>query len=504
MQCCLPPLCQVPKKDKFYCFDCSAMGASEQLLEYFQWHEERKDEHERRAIQEIARSAKGAEPTGPTSGTTTSTTTTSKRKRQRTSKPKLPPFLPSFIDTLLQEDVLAEAASSTEKGTTTSSAKSKQASKDEGSSDEDPLLLPISEMDQIPPEHLIGKPVRLFCPNMNTYHSGRILDTRLAIVDGGNDDDDDSSTATTTTAALIRFPAGKDYRKTTVTVWVYLEEHCLAVASDIVWAWMEKTTTSKKKAATTSSSHWTLGKVWRRSARELVPVMKILNQEQGQIHFRLLQKGGDAAKDESTTKNDKASEELESRGTDDKESDSTEVPSADEAAKDGAPSPLASSNWALVESFDGVYELLNIADEVRSEPPATSPKANDPILQGLAKVEMEEQRRVQAWNELPLQDPFQKLQAYTLPSLEFQMPMENPPAIRPSSLVDQGLDRELIMNLVSRQLGVPATKDLGISLQCEMVESLTEMVQSSPRTLMTGESKKEQILTLMWQRVLPN
>ena len=421
---------------KFYCFDCSPSGTTAQLVEYFQQHEARKDEHERRVLLQQYYS----------------TTTTVPNVKPR--KKSIPAVHPSFIDTLLREDVAAESMEKDPitgipiikpktKGATSRSRVS------EGGDEEDKtlLLLPISELAHINHDDnkhsdLIGKPVRLYCPNMNAYHNGRILDTRRS-----SDDDDDNNNKSI--VALVRFPAGKDHRKATLTQWMTLEEHCLAVSSDIVWAWMggDNTTTTKKKKSG-DCAHWTLGKLWRRSSRELVPVMKLLSEEEGQIRFRPSKLEGHGSRPTSTTA---------SFSVVDKESPSPVVP-----------------QWGLVESFDGSYELLNLVEETRSEAPTSGPKANDPIRSGLAKVELEEQRRIQWWKSLPLQNPFMTLRVQDPPSLEFEMPVEKE-CVRPSSLVDLGLDREMMLKLVSQHMDMEPTKDMGIHLACETVECLASL-----------------------------
>jgi hypothetical protein len=367
----------------------------------------------------------------------------------------------SFIDTLLQDDVAAESTETnpltTGSSITVIKPKTLGGRRSRGTdNEEDTVLLPISELKHIHHEHLIGKPVRLYCSNMNTYHNGRILDTRSA---------DDL------TVALVRFPAGKDHRKTTLTQWIYLEEHCLAVASDLVWAWMGNTTNKTKKRSG-EEAQWTLGKLWRRTGRELVPVMKQLNEAEGQICFRALREPTDAPNDTASNTAEVEKDEIKSQ-VDNDNTTTTTAPSL---------APIV-PRWGLVESFDGAYELLNLEDETKVEPPSSGPKVNDPIVSGLAKVELQEQRRIQWWKTLPLHNPFLALRAQdpSWPSLEFEMPVEKE-CVRPSSLVDLGLDREMMVKLVAQHLGMEPTKDLGVGLACETVECLASMIQSiTPR-----------------------
>ena len=113
-----------------------------------------------------------------------------------------------YIDTLLQKDIENEKKVS-------SSSSSQYCCCDE---------FPKSELDWIHknnPKSLIGKPVRLYCPVGNSYHNGRIVDIRPHQSD---------------TECRIRFNAGSDYRKVSLTSWIRLEEHCVAVAVTMLHA----------------------------------------------------------------------------------------------------------------------------------------------------------------------------------------------------------------------------------------------------------------------------
>ena len=470
MSCCIPPLSRIPS-GKFYCFDCSPMGTTSQLVDYFQHHETRKDEHERLVLQQSFVSRK-KKTTTPSSSSHTATSHANVKPRRKS----IPVVHSSFIDTLLREDIIAESLDKDPATTATTggcgpAVKTKGTSRSrvspEGGDEEDKtlMMLPISELAHINHEHLIGKPVRLYCPNMNAYHNGRILDTRektRSSTGSSNCTDNESI------AALVRFPAGKDNRKTTLTQWMYLEEHCLAVSSDVVWAWMGGDTAATKKKKAGDTAHWTHGKLWRRSSRELVPVMKLLSEEEGQIRFRPSVLEGQRSHD---TTNNSASDEKKSSKSLLSKNDSSST----------SPSPVV-PQWGLVESFDGVYELLNLAEETKLDTPTSGPKLNDPIRSGLAKVELEEQRRVQWWKTLPLNDPFLTLRAQDPPSLEFEMPVEKE-WVRPSSLVDLGLDREMMLKLVSQHWGVEPTKDMGVSLACETVDCLASVVHRNAPAL---------------------
>jgi len=121
------------------------------------------------------------------------------------------------------------------------------------------------------PECLIGKPIRLYCPLGNLYHNGRIVDRRKATHTKHfwpNEMQD--------TEFLVQFPAGVDYRKTTLRQWVLLEEHALAVGITLVWGQV-----SNKKGIL----GWRPAQTWLRTSLELHPVRTELSEEQGQICF---------------------------------------------------------------------------------------------------------------------------------------------------------------------------------------------------------------------------
>jgi hypothetical protein len=107
------------------------------------------------------------------------------------------------------------------------------------------------------PDRLIGQSVRLYLPDENVYHTGRIVDHRFyeppviscavgdvsasAILEGGvvtqcEPIPELPSRRTTTTEYLVRFPSGVAGRKIPVHRWLLLEEHALSVGVSVVWA----------------------------------------------------------------------------------------------------------------------------------------------------------------------------------------------------------------------------------------------------------------------------
>jgi hypothetical protein len=249
-----------------------------------------------------------------------------------------------------------------------------------------------------------------------------------------------------------------------LTIWIHLEEHCLAVATRILWGHFGtygvtagKTKSPKSKQQSSDGSKWIRAKLWSRTARELIPVMQLLNSKQGQIRFR---------NSTSSTKHHRR--------------DQQDTP----------------PDWGLVETFGtDTYELLPLASKTRKKPPPQPTKTwniNDAheedretqIQSALALAELKEQERIRKWRKLPLLNPVHKaaLQCqdeYALGTLEFRPPTKQ--YIRPSPLIPQGLDRAYLLARVSQRLGIPPTKDFGATLACELVDSVPDAVQALTR-----------------------
>jgi hypothetical protein len=406
MQCCLPPIHIVPE-GSFYCFDCSPKGSTAQLEEYFQEHEDSKYDFEME-----------------------STTTTTA----------------SFVDTLHQEDLEEEHR-----------LQQREPEEEPPTSLPKDQNIPVSELDWIhrnDPESLIGQPIRLYCTHGNQYHNGRILD-----VQNGENDNNAGDTQ-----CKVRFPAGKDYRKTPLTTWLHLEEHCLAVATRILWGHFGTYAVAAGKAKSPKSktqsdgSKWIRARLWSRTARELIPVMHLLSKQQ--IRFR--------NNITSSTKHHRRDEQ------------------------DAPP------DWGLVETFGtDIYELLPLASKTRKKPPPppTNTNSNTPsskeledretqVQSALALAELKEQERIREWRKLPLLNPVHKAalrcqDEYALGTLEFRPPTKQ--YIRPSPLIPQGLDRAYLLARVSQRLGIPPTKDFGATLACELVDSVPDAVQALTR-----------------------
>lgn len=94
------------------------------------------------------------------------------------------------------------------------------------------------------PEFFIGKICKLYCPIDNSYHSGRIIDWRSAILPGTDPKQLPKlfcgKGRIATSEFLIRFPAGCNGRKVTLLKWIILEEHSCAISMDVIHACKEK------------------------------------------------------------------------------------------------------------------------------------------------------------------------------------------------------------------------------------------------------------------------
>jgi hypothetical protein len=415
--CCVPPLLRIPK-GLFFCFDCSTKGTTKELEEYFSHHETQKDKHE--WLQQHKKSKSKSNKKQPTINTRT------------------------FADALLHQDVLDELKQR-ELATEAEPKKNPRGTTSRPTEEvgDTAFKLPFSELMSIPSDSLVGKPVRLYCPFGNAYHNGRIVDTRQG--EPGR------------VIALIRFPSGKDHRKQSFTTWIDLEEHCLAVATDILWGLFgtadSNNSAKKQRSAKSANPTWVRAKLWRRSARELVPIMHLLDEELHQIRYR----------DQSTQSGSK-----------------NETPH-DEMAEDDQDQAIGA--WGLVETFGtGAYELLNLNLETRHENPLISSKPTEnTTINGLVKIEMEEQKRIKKWKALPLHnsthvDALKSQDELALGPLGFATPMHKQ-FVRPSSLVQQGVDRSMILDLVSHHLNCHSSRDISLDMSCGVVDSLPSAIQ---------------------------
>ena len=283
-------------------------------------------------------------------------------------------------------------------------------------------------------DFLIGKPLRLYCPDGNSYHNGRIIDWRRAthlrpIMSSSPQDGRNFFFGEMSEIArcefLVSFPAGLDFRKRTVHQWMILEEHSLAVGTSLIWC------------LHACKKDLTPGITWLRTSLELIPVVEMLSEAEGQVHY--------------------------------------------DASKIGR-----TKTWSLTQIFgEDTHLLLILREEAvdffspslleRLHKTSIFGGVDIPIL--LAYTEVEEQRRIRRWSRLQLQNAAHDkaltiADQYMLPPLEAKPPDFSKDTItvtlgpRPCPMIRQGLDRMWIMEQVACR-----SKDTAASLSCQRVKS---------------------------------
>jgi hypothetical protein len=234
LQCCVPIVSEIPA-GAWYCFDCSSTGSTGVLQQYLEQNDERKADFEtweqyRESLWEIDFQEDGAaSPPIPASATAPTTATAPRRPK-------------SELDRAFQSHELAllpERKSPNRKGP---SKKARARISTNMMVHPQVVSVPdcmahadlISQMDtggeqHRHPQHFLGRPVRLYNPAGNTYHTGRIVDWR----ETSSWPSDMSSASlhiqqhfhSTMKEYLVRFTAGMDDRKTPYQHWIVLEEH---------------------------------------------------------------------------------------------------------------------------------------------------------------------------------------------------------------------------------------------------------------------------------------
>ena len=369
LKCCKPPLQQVPEDEEYYCFDCHPNGgyATTLLEEYLDETEEHREVHNEENQQqdlllllEAASSSSAGHPTAngvdtasttgkaPSSGPKTPTRRTrripqsSKKDHEKDEtapttntngngnasnnissdntngktrwKSGVVSSKLAFVDKLIFEDMKENqpellsqlmngiCSDAIEKGPPRSELEVFHRSNSSSSNNINNELL------------LVGCAIRLYCPKTNHYHTGRVL--RIREPPHNRDPNDvigEDYDRNFDTECLVRFQAGRDHRKKSLTRWIRLEEHSLAVACPhLVWgkfygnelddSTAAETTASsssskkgngKKKRKSSSSPNssssqdrWVPTKLWMRSSRELVISMQLLDESLGQISYR--------------------------------------------------------------------------------------------------------------------------------------------------------------------------------------------------------------------------
>ena len=482
---------EVPE-GQFFCIDCHPKGATASLEQYFEAHEEHKLEWMKKQVNHDHEDIDDGFLLGS-----------------------------EYAEHRLVEDVTAFERYQQDTGgnqgdTQTIAGKKKKT-----------VRVPVSELLHFHREddrakNFVGKSIRLYCPIGDEYHNGRILDARKPTAvtydteDGtGNKVKGDKAKSSRRhtkarfaaktsfldiddTEILVRFPAGKDNRKTSLTLWMRLEEHCVALATQIAWGRLKgnclvkevkamnqlsnfsidtmktgsnspKKKSRKRKFSSDTSplmtDLWVPIRVWQRTAPEVVPVSQLLKEEKGEIQFHEFKVGRNGRKIGSST---------------------------------GARKPkLKPTSYALGQSIRGEenYQLMNLESDVAKTPPPpfnalvvadrgpSTPATELPLdlmrqlqlLVSLARTELYEQDQVRKWRNLPLSNPVHPLALTSrdeeaLGSLDF-LPTQH---LQEASLVD-----DYKMGVGKRGSGLGEGNDInfkrsknGVSLEENDVEEI--------------------------------
>jgi hypothetical protein len=565
LECCIPPITEVPSGN-YYCVDCNPHGSSAVLVQYLEDHDERRAQEI-----EVARS-------NSSSSSDASTMTTNP-----------PHHRFAFLHALWREDLEENQenwADEKEDGTPTENrvprselgrlldlqhqlvgfSTSGGASSSSAKHQQHQHHHPAMSFDDLC-HLLLGKPIRLYCPLDDNYHSGRIVDyrplpqnlhtfpsPRSTSSSSGKKSKQSSPTSASASGSsassfpgnksflptddffanqvefLVRFVPGSDeHRKTLVHRWIRLEEHSLAVGTHLAWGKFNAgsittmTTTasstggggkkgspspSASSAAVTAPSPghhqhhhhgtapaacWQPALLFLRTSRELMPVLHLLQEEEGEISYHpasLLQRGGGSGSS-SKSKKDKGPSSSAS-GMPKKDpakvwalakrlgSNTSSATSDPYGSPTDSTTPFSNNNGGGSEA----YKLLRIADEAR-DLFARKPGSGhvDQLKLSLALAEHNEQQAVVQWRNMPLKNKWGKhaltsRDELALGSVAFQNydsiasgfgpnyhkeERELCPLIRPP-----GLDRSYLMDqLVHRGLvNKEAVKDAAAEVQC--------------------------------------
>lgn len=319
----------------------------------------------------------------------------------------------------------------------------------------------------IGPDFLVGKPLRLYCPDDNNYHNGRILDWRRAThlrpisataPSHAKDFQYGNISEIACCEFLVAFPAGMDFRKRTIHQWMILEEHSLAVGTSLIWA------------LHTRNKEWTPALTWLRTSLELMPILERLSEDEGQVIYDMSNLG-------------------------------------------------QTKRWALTQPFGRENHLLLILREEAVDlfspsfaarfskriDTADGPRLDLPAM--LAFTEAQEQRRIRQWSRLSLQNARHE-RALTIADVDTLPPLEvstnkNDGAVeispRPCPLIRTGLDRMWIANQLRRSQGFDQTKDAvagitvhGVRSRASAIKQLQEQAKGATTMAALADANKAQ------------
>ena len=503
LECCVPPISEVPEGN-YYCVDCNPYGSSAILEQYLEDHDERRAT-ELAQLEGTADAACG------------------------------------FLMSLWKEDLEDNQDNWTDEKEGGSSPAAQAAEMQRVPQSELARLLDVQQHLVGSPQAgkpstlqelgdlFLGKPLRLYCPLDDNYHSGRIVDYRALPTNLHNSKKFSKQLSSNSASSsnywpnddffatkvefLVRFVPGSDeYRKTLLYRWIRLEEHSLAVGTHLVWGKFSTPAVSPTNATanngatvtaqfgSTSAANgtapegvataWQPALLFLRTSRELMPVLHLLQEDEGEISYHpasLMQNGFGKVKKGTGSSNSGFASTIPKKD-----------PNMVWALAKRLASSITESNAAVETNGNGesasmddsgtdqsqAYKLLRIANEARalfSRKPTTSQL--DQLKYSLAMAEHNEQKAVADWKQLPLHNrwaPYalQSRDAFALGPADFhggraadknkhlsRDEQELCPLIRPP-----GLDRSYLMDrLVQRGDVKKGSKDTAAGLQCWLI-----------------------------------
>ncbi|CAB9504825.1 Histone-lysine N-methyltransferase [Seminavis robusta] len=345
----------------------------------------------------------------------------------------------------------------------------------------------------------VGKPVRLYCPLDDNYHSGRIVDYRRVPPNLHHIHPSKKSAKSSKAAAflpnddffasqvefLVRFNpgSGDEYRKKLIYKWLRLEEHSLAVGTHLIWGRFhhpgatssgDPPASPKKGPGVAAQSgpqaSWQQACVFLRTSRELMPVLHLLQEKLGEVNYH-----------PASLMGSKSSKKKDSSGSYAIPKTPKKTPAFCLAKRFGVTQPMAQSIENPALSGES-YKMLHVTDQIRdlySRKPSNS--HIEQLKHSLACVEHDEQQAAQRWWQMR-----RRKLGYSAPNamrmsdehavgpvLYKSVPEEKPtvhekelcPLVRPP-----GLDRgHLMERLVRCGMLDEATKDTAAGLECWLV-----------------------------------